>query len=93
MKERRVSAMLDIWNAFIQIVVKEDKNKIIIHIRGLMVDIMQHCPQALRTLCHVRQEMQQATISEMRGCALWYVGCKSFVLLSEVYQESSKQGL
>ena len=72
--------MLDIRNAFIQMVVKEDKNKVIIHNRGLMVDIMQHCTQALRTVCHVRREMQQATISEMRGCALWYIGRKSFVL-------------
>jgi hypothetical protein len=39
-KEKRESAVVDIPNAFIQTVVEDEKDKVVIRIRGMMVDVL-----------------------------------------------------
>jgi hypothetical protein len=86
--ENRDAAIVDIPNAFVQMVVKDEIDKALICICGpLVVILVSICTQCKWTICYDCKERQEANAScSMFDCLVQYYG-GSNIILQEVCQE------
>ncbi len=87
-------AIVDITNAFVQTVVKDEKDKALICICCPLVNIylVVYCTQCLFIVCYGWEEWGEATPCPMFDCFIWhYGGIATF--LQEVCQEFEVQGI
>jgi hypothetical protein len=90
--EDRYIMVVDIPNAFAQTVVSEEdaEHRVIVCIRGPLVDILVSIAPDVYGPCINQQEWSEGTNCEMSQCSVWIDGC-SIAVLQEVCKEPHKE--
>jgi hypothetical protein len=85
--EERDIAVVDITNAFVQMLVEDEKNHVIVHIRGHLVDILGNiAPDVHGQYVSFNMSGQKVLYFKMLECSVWN-DCNSIAVLQEVSQE------
>ena len=92
--EDRDIAVVDIQNAFAQTVVSEEdaEHRVIVRIRGPLVDILVLIAPCIWPICIDKQEWSEGTNCGMSQRSVWIYGC-SIAVLQEVCKEPHVEGV